>query len=88
MKIFTKASLFSLSALLITGCTTSVPVLQGQFGDQHGAATHANIQAHAVKPSAQQKANTYIPADPARTALALEKYRQGKVDASASAQTE
>lgn len=80
MKAFTQTSIFSLGVLLMTGCATSQPVMQGQFDDQFGTAVHANKDAHAVRPSAQQKANTYIPADPARAALALKRYREDKVD--------
>lgn len=61
------------------GCSTSKPALQGQLDAHMGAAVKANIAAHAVEPTPEQKANTFIPADPARTGLAREHYRENTV---------
>ena len=75
MMIFCTATLgFSLA-----GCATQKPVLQGQLSDDFGAAVSANIEAHAVAPTAAQKQNTFIPAHPARTGLAQKNYRQNTV---------
>ena len=74
--------LLSMSAgfVLLSGCETARPALEGQIDMTLGQAVHANILAHAIVPSDQQKNNTYIPADPARTALALKNYRENKVE--------
>jgi type IV pilus biogenesis protein CpaD/CtpE len=72
--------LLSASAVLLSACTTARPALDGQIDMTLGHAVHANILAHAVVPSDQQKNNTYIPADPARAALALKNYRENNVE--------
>ena len=74
-------SLFCGGAVLVTlgGCTTAGPALEGRLDPNLGAAVRTNVQAQAVAPTAQQKANTYIPSDPSRAALALQNYRDGKV---------
>ncbi|PHR91807.1 MAG: hypothetical protein COA69_11575 [Robiginitomaculum sp.] len=71
----------SLAALVFLGAcaTTSQPVLQGHLDERLGTATRTNITAHFVAPSAAQKANTFIPADPARTALARKDYEEGSL---------
>ncbi len=74
-------SLFFGGAILLVlgGCATAGPALEGQLDPNLGGAIRANVQAQAVAPTAQQKANTYIPSDPHRAALALKNYRDGKV---------
>lgn len=74
-----KLSCLSVVLLLSACATTSQPALKGQLDSQFGRATQANIAAHAVAPTAAQKANTYIPADPFRSALARKNYRDNKV---------
>lgn len=64
----------------LAGCATHKPVLQGQMSDDFGAAVSANIDAHAVAPTDAQKQNTFIPAHPARTSLARQKYRDNTVE--------
>ena len=66
--------------LVLGGCETAKPALQGRLDADLGNAVKANIQAHAVAPTPAQKANTYIPADPSRAALAREKYRENTIE--------
>ena len=68
-----------LMALVLGGCATANPALEGSLSSGFGDAVIANMNAHAVAPSAQQKANTYIPADPSRAALARKNYRENTV---------
>lgn len=65
--------------VLMAGCATSKPALSGQLDPQMGAAVKANIAMQAVAPTAVQKANTFIPADPARTGLARKNYKENLV---------
>ena len=76
-------SLFCGGAILVIlgGCTTVQPALEVRLDPNLGAAIRTNIQTQAVAPTAKQKANTYIPADPSRAALALKNYRDGNVEA-------
>ena len=67
----------SLSVLALSACATTQPALQGQ-NSQFGDAIRHNIAAHAIAPTAEQKADTYIPADPVRRAKARENYRKGE----------
>jgi hypothetical protein len=66
-------------ASVLGGCATSKPALHGQLDPTLGSAVKANIAAHAVAPTAEQKANTFIPADPTRTQQARQNYRDNKV---------
>lgn len=79
---FNKKSLAytALTALVLAGCASSKPALEGRLDTELGSAVKANINAHAVVPTPQQKANTYIPADPARAALARKNYRENTVE--------
>lgn len=77
MKILHISSLVTL--VFLGACATSQPVLQGHLDERLGTATRTNIAAHFVAPSAEQKANTFIPADPARTALARKDYEEGSL---------
>ncbi len=80
MKI-TKTSLTILAvfAALTTGCTTSKPVLKGQLDPMLGHAVQTNTDAQFVAPTDKQKADTFIPADPARAALARKNYKENTV---------
>jgi len=78
MKTRTKIYLAG-TALILSGCAVSGPALNGQLDPNLGAAIKTNTLAQAVAPTPEQKANTFIPANPARTALAREKYRENKV---------
>ena len=73
----------SISCVALTfvlgGCATSKPALQGQLNPEFGSAVKANVAAHAVAPTAAQKANTVIPADPIRTQKARQNYRENTI---------
>ena len=64
---------------VLGGCATATPALEGQLDPTLGSAVQANTAAHFVEPSAVQKANTFIPADPARTRQARQNYRDNTV---------
>ncbi len=66
---------------LLAGCSTTSPALKGDLDTHLGQAVHHNVAAMAIAPSVAQKNNTYIPADPARAALARKHYREDKVEA-------
>lgn len=69
----------ALSLFVLGGCVTQKPALEGRLDENFGDAVKANTQAHAVTPTQAQKANTYIPADPDRAAIARKNYREGTV---------
>ena len=67
----------ALSLMALSACATTQPALQSgspEFGD----AVRHNIAAHAVAPTDEQKADTFIPADATRRAKARENYRNGE----------
>ena len=71
-----KFTISAFSLLALSACATTQPALQSgssEFGD----AVRHNIAAHAVTPTAEQKADTFIPADPTKRAKARENYRNG-----------
>lgn len=70
--IFAAFSLIALSA-----CATTQPALNNG-SSEFGKAVRHNIAAHAIEPTAEQKANTFIPADATRRAKARENYRKGE----------
>ncbi len=81
MKKFLIKTMCGGSVLILLGaCQTSGPALTGQLDYDLGSAVKHNADAQFVRPTAAQKANTYIPADPARAALAYKKYQEGKVE--------
>ena len=65
--------------ILVSGCATSKSALQGQLDPTLGSAVKANIAMQAVAPTATQKANTFIPADPTRAGQARQNYRENKI---------
>ena len=67
------------SLLILGGCATAKPALEGRLDTNLGSAVKANAQAHTVAPTSAQKANTYIPSDPSRAAIARKSYREGTV---------
>ncbi len=69
-----------ISLFILSGCATAKPALEGRIDPYLGSAVKANIAAQFVAPSPQQKANTYIPADPNRAALARKNYRENTID--------
>lgn len=80
MKSSLKLSIVCLAAIsVLGGCATSKPALEGQLNPNLGSAVKANVAMHAVAPTAAQKANTFIPADPARTRQARQNYRDNTI---------
>lgn len=67
-----KTLLFLLLLPGLSACAVTYPPL----GD---AMTH-NINAQAIAPSPEQKANTFIPADITRQKLARDAYKKGEVE--------
>lgn len=74
------ALLTSITLLILGGCATAKPALEGKLDTEFGRAVKSNISAHAVAPTPSQKANTYIPADPDRSAMARQNYRENNVE--------
>lgn len=64
---------------VLGGCATSKPALEGQLSPTFGQAVKANVAQQAVAPTAAQKANTFIPADPTRARQARQNYRDNNV---------
>ena len=72
--------LFGAGAILtLAGCASAKPALKGHLDANLGAAVRSNIQAQFVPPTPKQKADTYIPSDPTRAALARKNYRDDNV---------
>lgn len=71
--------LMTLAAATLGACATATPALEAH-SETFGTANRSNIAAQFVPPTAEQKANTYIPADPHRRALAKERYRKDEVE--------
>ena len=61
------------------GCATAQPASAGVSAD-FGAAVAHNRNAQFVAPTPEQKANTFVPPNPARQRLALEAYEAGEVE--------
>jgi type IV pilus biogenesis protein CpaD/CtpE len=70
-----RLSLIAAAGLCLTACATSQPHSSG-----FGQATAQNRAVQEVAPTAEQKNNTYIPADANRQAIAREKYRNNTSD--------
>jgi len=71
-------SLILCSGLLVAGCASTTPALDSHspnFGD----AVAQNIAAQRVAPTAEDKANTFIPPNRARQKAAREAYENGSV---------
>lgn len=76
---YSKFTSIILGSLLLTACaTTSQPSLMAGSPGM-GNAVKANMEAQKVAPTAEQKANTYIPANRARQSLARKAYEDGEV---------
>jgi len=72
-----KLVLTSLSLMALSACATTQPALKSgssEFGD----AVRHNMAVQTVAPTAEQKANTFIPADATKRAKARENYRNGE----------
>ncbi len=61
------------------GCASAKPASAG-LSANFGSSVEHNRTAQFVAPAAEQKANTYIPPNPARQRLALETYEAGEVE--------
>jgi len=73
-------------ALALTGCASTQPALEAHssgFGD----AVAQNIAAQRIAPSAEEKANTFIPPNRARQKAAWEAYENGTVKEPIAVQT-
>ena len=75
----TRLAVLSAAGLSLAACATSQSVPGHSEG--FGQATAHNRAVHEVKPTAEQKNNTYIPADAGRQTIAREKYRNNEVEA-------
>ncbi len=71
--------LSALVLLSLSACATTSPALS-DHGATFGQAVKANIAVQHVAPSPEQKANTYIPANRARRALAIKRYEENDVE--------
>ena len=87
MNVF-KRNFLGVAFIICTGCASGKPALEGQINPHLGAAVQHNITAHAVPASAAQKANTYIPANPARAALARKNYEENTIDKTSKPKTQ
>jgi hypothetical protein len=65
-------------AFTLTGCASTTPALDAT-SPQFGNAIAQNIAAQRVAPSAEDKANTFIPPNRARQKAAQEAYENGTV---------
>ena len=71
-----KTLILAISGILISGCATSTDTTRSDFG----VAVKHNIAVQAVQPTPEQKANTFIPADPDRRDLARQRYKADEVE--------
>jgi len=62
----------------LSACVTTQPALQAHSAN-FGQAKANNTAVHAVVPTPEQKANTYIPADRDRREKARERYKKDEV---------
>lgn len=67
----------SLSLIALSACATTQPAMKSGSSEFGNAVRH-NIAAQTVAPTAEQKANTFIPADATKRAKARENYRNGE----------
>jgi len=65
------------AAISLSACATTTPATTAH-APTFGKAVKHNMAAQAVAPTPEQKANTFIPADPAKRAKARENYRTGE----------
>ena len=62
----------------LTGCASASPALEAQ-SSKFGVAVAQNIAAQRIAPTAEDKANTFIPPNRARQKAAREAYEKGTV---------
>ena len=75
-----------LFATALTGCASAQPALNGHSSG-FGNAVAQNIAAQRIAPTAEEKANTFIPPNRARQKAAREAYETGTVKAPVAVQT-
>jgi len=61
------------SMVMLSGCATTRPAASSNT-PSFGKAVQTNLSAQIIAPTAEQKANTYIPANRARREIAREAY--------------
>lgn len=71
--------LITLATATLGACATATPAIE-DHSEAFGTANKSNIAAQFVPPTAEQKANTYIPADSNRRSLAKQRYRKDEVE--------
>jgi hypothetical protein len=72
--------------LALTGCASATPALDGPSSG-FGVAVAQNIAAQRIAPTAEDKANTFIPPNRARQKAAREAYENGTVKEPIAVQT-
>lgn len=78
-RIIKFSSLGILLSMSVSACATTSAGPSGN-SPQFGNAVRANIAAHAVPATPEEKANTFIPADRSRQAKAIERYKDDEVE--------
>jgi hypothetical protein len=73
-------------ALALTGCASAKPALEAHSAG-FGEAVANNIAAQRIAPTAEDKANTFIPPNRARQKAAREAYENGTVIEPVSVET-
>lgn len=71
-----RLALLAITGASLTACVTTTEPHSAHFGQ----ATAQNRAVHDVAPTAEQKNDTYIPADASRQAIAREKYRNNEIE--------
>lgn len=72
-------SIIICAVIALGGCINGSAALNGSLDKNLGQAVQSNRDAQAISPSPEQKADTHIPADPARAETARQNYRQNTV---------
>jgi len=70
--------ILAVSVIALSGCASSMPALDAH-SEHFGEAVAQNIAAQRVAPSAEEKANTYIPPNAKRQKAAREAYENGSL---------
>ena len=79
MKMNSKTLSIAVLTAGLTGCVGASPALQGRLDAHLGDSIRANTEVHAVAPTPEQKANTFIPPDPDVMQRARQAYKDGMV---------
>ena len=70
----------TLACVGLGGCASAAPDGRAGLDARFGTAVAHNMEAQFVAPTPEQKANTYIPPNPARQRLAVDTYEAGEVE--------